>query len=195
MVCCCDIVIALKSAQFLSKLLICCSRIEMCVWKLIRIVLQYAPTIHHVSNSPTNKYHFRFSLSEVKLGMVPATISPYVIRKIGYSQSKKMFVLGSPINGDVAKQINLVHFIAENENELQKYLETSLKNLQLCSPNAVARAKQLCDEVQPIDYKTIQMSVDLLSEIRKSKDVGIGVSALLNREQPAWAKDELVARL
>ena len=73
----------------------------------------------------------RFALSEVKLGMVPATISPYVIRKIGYSHAKKMFVMGTLVSAEEAKSAGLVHYVCADKLQVQNVANNILKSLKV----------------------------------------------------------------
>ena len=84
----------------------------------------------------------QFSLSEVRLGIIPACIGPFVTAKIGPSLARALFVGASRFQGAKAKEMGLIHEVAANLNELKALEEKYLENLLQCGPNALVAAKK-----------------------------------------------------
>src|SRR6202043_1960351 len=84
----------------------------------------------------------RFAFSEVKLGIAPAVISPYVIRKIGESHARVLFVTGDSFSAARAKEIGLVHFVTPVE-ELDAAVEKTVRELLSSAPQALRACKAL----------------------------------------------------
>ena len=137
-----------------------------------------------------------FALSEVRLGMIPATISPHVVRKIGVNNSRRLFLTGEKFSASKAKEYGLVNDVVE-QDKLRSYLEGIIKQQSLCAPIAVARAKNLISMVEnkPVTTELIRATVDELVSIRTGPEIREGAAALFNKRKPQWAKDTLKAKL
>eukprot|EP01060_Flectonema_neradi_P002145 TRINITY_DN112_c3_g1_i1.p1 TRINITY_DN112_c3_g1~~TRINITY_DN112_c3_g1_i1.p1 ORF type:complete len:282 (+),score=45.41 TRINITY_DN112_c3_g1_i1:54-899(+) len=137
-----------------------------------------------------------FALSEVRLGMIPATISPHVVRKIGVNNSRRLFLTGEKFSASKAKEYGLVNEIVEPE-KMKSFLEGLIKQQSLCAPIAVARAKNLITLVEnkPVTEELIRITVDELVSIRTGPEIREGAAALFNKRKPQWAKDGLRAKL
>ena len=128
-----------------------------------------------------------FCLSEVKLGLIPAVISPYVIAAIGERAAKRYFVTAERFNADTALRLGLVHelFEAEQlESEAEKIIDAILAN----GPVAVYEAKKLIAKVanQPIEEEIIRFTAQKISDIRASAEGKEGVTAFLEKRSPNW---------
>src|SRR5690554_5999337 len=99
-----------------------------------------------------------FCLSEVKIGLIPAVISPYVMRAIGTRQARRYMLTAERFNAETAQQVGLVHAVVD---DLQLALQPLLDALVANSPAAVAAAKQLvlAIEQQPLNAKTRQLTI------------------------------------
>jgi methylglutaconyl-CoA hydratase len=132
----------------------------------------------------------KFSLSEVKIGLVPACISPYLIKKVGEGAMKELFITGKRFDPDKALSINLINFKVPHEKLLDFTLEKA-KELFLCGPNAMAICKQLFLKVPEMDIKTAyDYTTNLVAELRISKEAQEGMKAFLNKKTPSWQKIE-----
>lgn len=128
-----------------------------------------------------------FCLSEVKLGLIPATISPYVIRAMGARQAHRYFLTAEVFTADVAKQIGFVHdSVAESELDLA--VDSLVKNLVNASPNAVKVCKKLVQDVvfAEIDDALIADTVASIADIRASDEGKEGVQSFLQKRKPNW---------
>lgn len=128
-----------------------------------------------------------FCLSEVKLGLIPATISPYVVNAIGQKASRRYFQTAERFFADKAQQIGLVDEIyplTELDSAVADMVNTLLAN----SPLAVRQAKQLAFDVayQNIDETLIKATSERIAAIRVSEEGQEGLTAFFEKRQPAW---------
>lgn len=128
-----------------------------------------------------------FCLSEVKLGLIPATISPYVIRAMGTRAAHRYFLTAEVFDAVEAKAIGFVHEVV-GENELSEKVAQLVKNLVNASPNAVKTCKQLLQFVAytEIDDKLIADTVAGIADIRASDEGKEGVQSFLQNRKPHW---------
>jgi methylglutaconyl-CoA hydratase len=129
----------------------------------------------------------QFALSEVRLGLIPATISPYVVAAIGPRQARRWFLTGEAFDAHTAHAIGLIHVVSAPE-KLEEIVERQIDLVLRAGPNAVREAKQLIRAVHPqIDKDLLaQSTATLLARLRVSPEGQEGVSAFLERRKPAW---------
>lgn len=84
-----------------------------------------------------------FTLSEVKLGLLPATISPYVVARIGPAQARRYFLTAERFDAETARRIGLVHELVDDEEGLDEWASTFRKRITEGSPSAIAASKDL----------------------------------------------------
>jgi methylglutaconyl-CoA hydratase len=128
-----------------------------------------------------------FSLSEVKIGIVPACISPYVIKRVGEYGARELMLTGRRINGSEAQSFGLVNKSLP-ANELDAYVTGVIELLLSSGPKAVAQCKVLIDQV------TNQISLDealsytakMIADIRASDEGQEGMAAFLGKRSPNW---------
>lgn len=131
----------------------------------------------------------RFGLTEVRLGLVPAVISPYVVSKIGKSNAHAFFLSGIRFGADKAKEMGLVHQTCEGD-ELNVEFERILDGFLKAGPQASVKAKELLNQIgNPIDEKTIDLTCKFISNIRVSIEAQEGMNALLQKRAPNWVKE------
>ncbi|TQV77510.1 enoyl-CoA hydratase/isomerase family protein [Aliikangiella marina] len=128
-----------------------------------------------------------FCLSEVKLGLIPAVISPYVVKAIGERNAKRYFATAESFNASEAKHIGLVHKVIRVESfdaEVNDYLQKMLSN----GPNAMYQAKRLVEFVynKPINEELIRETAQRIADTRASKEGKEGVSAFLEKRPAQW---------
>jgi len=134
-----------------------------------------------------------FSLSEVKLGLIPATIGPVVMRKIGYSQARRLYLTGKRFSSHDAKAIGLIHEVIPASSFLS-VTQDYIKELESCGPSAVREAKKLIREMAGSDLWTsdiTETTSKVLSRIRVGAEAQEGVRAFLERRSPSW-KEALI---
>ncbi|MCJ8296571.1 MAG: enoyl-CoA hydratase/isomerase family protein [Colwellia sp.] len=128
-----------------------------------------------------------FCLSEVKLGLIPATISPYVVNAIGLKASRRYFQTAERFFAAKAMQIGLVDEVVDAE-ELTPAVEKMINTLLSNSPQAMRQAKQLAFDVayQKIDEHLLSDTSARIASIRVSNEGQEGLSAFFEKRSPAW---------
>jgi len=129
----------------------------------------------------------KFSLSEVRLGLLPATISPYVVRKIGESAARRYFLTAEVFEAAEAQKIGLVHEIVPYA-ELAEAAGWLLKRLREGGPEAQAASKRLIARVAgaPIDTALMEDTAARIADARASAEGKEGVEAFLGKRLPNW---------
>lgn len=111
-----------------------------------------------------------FCLSEVKLGLVPAVISPYLIEAIGLRPAKQLMLSAEKISATTAMQLGLVHQVV-SPLELNEQVNANIKNLLTNAPSALRAVKKLCRDIGTIDPNArVKFTAELLSQIRSSPE-------------------------
>lgn len=129
-----------------------------------------------------------WAFSEVKLGIAPAVISPYVLAKIGRGHARALFLTGERFTTERAVQIGLAHFMVEPE-ELDAEVERVVKEILSSSPRAIMRAKELIAEVPALSPSdAMSATVNAISALRTSPEGQEGLRAFLERRKPGWVE-------
>jgi methylglutaconyl-CoA hydratase len=128
-----------------------------------------------------------FCLSEVKLGLIPATISPYVIKAMGEQASRRYFLTAERFDAQKARRIGFAHEVVAPE-ALDATVAGIVKCLVSNSPNAVREAKKLVREVvgQQVDDALLADTANRIAEIRASLEGREGVASFLEKRKPTW---------
>jgi methylglutaconyl-CoA hydratase len=129
----------------------------------------------------------QFGLSEVKLGILPAVISPYVIAKIGQTHARALFLTGERFDADRAHQIGLVHRVVDTEEELNAAVYETVTQLKTSGPEAVRECKKLIAHVASHERAdAIPYTIDAIAARRVSEEGQEGMRAFLNKGLAAW---------
>ncbi|QIO05812.1 enoyl-CoA hydratase/isomerase family protein [Acinetobacter shaoyimingii] len=131
----------------------------------------------------------KFATSEVRLGLAPSTISPYVIRAIGARQASRYFLTAERINVEQAKAIGLVHEISTPES-LDAKVDEIVQNILLGGPEAQASSKALIRMVdhQEVTEDLLHKTAQHIAHVRQGAEAKNGLTAFLNKQSPAWIK-------
>jgi len=132
----------------------------------------------------------KFSFSEVKIGVVPACIGPYVIRKMGEGKARELFITGERMKADRAFEVGLVNKVV-NDDHLDGEVDELLKAILTSGPEAVAMAKKLVSEVPlmtPDQFKPF--TAEMIARLRISDEGQEGMDAFLNKRKPNWITEE-----
>ncbi|MBR9870725.1 MAG: gamma-carboxygeranoyl-CoA hydratase [Gammaproteobacteria bacterium] len=129
-----------------------------------------------------------FCLSEVKLGLIPAAISPYVVRAIGERQARRYFLSAEVFSASEAQQFGLVHMVCDDEQALQARCDELLKQMANNGPEAMKAAKDLVFAVshKPITADLIDDTAQRIADIRVGAEGQEGLSAFLNKRKASW---------
>ncbi len=130
-----------------------------------------------------------FSLSEVKIGLIPATISPYVMQAIGTRAARRYFLTGERFDAATALSLGLLSQVV-NESELDATIDDLCEALLANSPAAINAAKALIQDYdnQPIDDVLTADSCKRIADIRVSDEGQEGLQAFLEKRPPNWVK-------
>jgi len=130
-----------------------------------------------------------FSLSEVKIGIVPACISPYVIKRVGEYGARELMLTGRRINGQEAENYKLVNKSLPAD-QVEHYIDTMVQMLLTSGPAAITHCKNLIDKVvNHIDLnEALTFTAQMIAEIRASDEGQEGMAAFLEKRKPGWVE-------
>ncbi len=130
-----------------------------------------------------------FSLSEVKIGIVPACISPYVIKRVGEYSARELMLTGRRITGTEAENYKLVNKSLPTD-QIELYIDQMVQMLLTSGPAAIAHCKSLIDNVvNHIDLnEALTYTAKMIAEIRASDEGQEGMAAFLEKRKPHWVK-------
>lgn len=130
-----------------------------------------------------------FSLSEVKIGIVPACISPFVIKRVGEYGAKELMLTGRRINGREAEWFRLVNKSLP-ASDLEDYLDKMIEMLLTSGPKAVTHCKVLIDQISNkiTLEEALTYTAKMIAEIRSSEEGQEGMAAFLEKRKPNWIK-------
>jgi methylglutaconyl-CoA hydratase len=133
----------------------------------------------------------KFCFSEVRLGLIPATIAPYVVRAIGSRQARALFATGRIFDAAYAERAGLVSEVVADRAELEAAHDRIAREILACAPGAVADAKRLVEEVfaEPIDHDLMDFTARRIAAARVSEEGQEGVRAFLERRPARWTED------
>ena len=129
----------------------------------------------------------RFCLSEVRIGLIPATISPYVIKAMGEQAARRYFLTAERFSAQEALRLSLVHE-AVAPDALDAGVERLVDALLAASPDAVSEAQRLVREMggRPVDDAVVADTVARIADIRASAQGREGVQSFLEKRKPSW---------
>jgi methylglutaconyl-CoA hydratase len=131
----------------------------------------------------------KFGLSEVKLGILPAVISPYLIAKIGTTHARALFLTGERFDAERALRIGLVHRIVDEAEGLDAAVADTVKVLKNSGPEAVRACKELIAFVGSNEpAESIPYTIEAIAARRVSSEGQQGMQAFLKKEKAPWAK-------
>ena len=132
----------------------------------------------------------KFSLSEVKIGLIPACIGPYVIRKVGPGKAKEFFLTGERMTAERALQAGFVNKVVPAD-ELDEAVDELVGKLMTSGPDAISYAKKLIDRVPGMGWEEVKRyTADMIAEIRVGDEAQEGCAAFLEKRKPGWAEEK-----
>jgi methylglutaconyl-CoA hydratase len=136
----------------------------------------------------------RFGFPEVRLGLVPATISPFVIAKIGEGNARAQFALGERISAAEARRLGLVDRVVDGAPALDEAVDAAVRSILAGAPAAVREAKALARSMRgigdPAAAGVAERTARLLADRRGSAEAAEGLDAFADGRRPAWAPGE-----
>lgn len=131
----------------------------------------------------------KFGLTEVRLGLIPATISPFVIRRIGANASRRWMLSGRRFSALQGQQIGLVQMLVQI-SELDSALDSEIAGYLQCAPDAVAAAKALISTVSGLPLpEACEQTPELLANTWETSEAAEGISAFFEKRAPAWRNE------
>ncbi|MCA1367352.1 crotonase/enoyl-CoA hydratase family protein [Bradyrhizobium sp. BRP14] len=128
----------------------------------------------------------KFGLTETRLGLIPATISPYVVARIGEARARPLFMSARIFGAEEAKTAGLVSMVV-NVASLDVAVEAEVASFLTAAPGAVGRAKRLARSLgTPITDAVIAATIEQLAETWETEEAREGVSAFFERREPSW---------
>ena len=135
----------------------------------------------------------RIALSEAKLGILPAVIGPYVYRRVGSAQFRRLAMLAGRFDGREALNIGMIDQVSTSSEESAEMVDAAIATVMSTGPVAVTEAKRLVqtfDRWHGTDEDLRRWTLDKTSEMRGSPEGQEGLSAFLDRRPPAWSPED-----
>ncbi len=129
-----------------------------------------------------------FAFSEVRLGLTPAVISPYIIRKIGESASKLLMLTGERFSAEQALEFGLVHKVSV-QGDVESTVRGFTTSLSMGGPEALSMCKKLVNRVSE-DFRenVIEWTAEMIADLRVSDEGQEGMASFLEKRDPEWQK-------
>ncbi len=128
----------------------------------------------------------RFGLSEVKIGLVPACIAPYVVRRTGESRARQYFLTGERFDAVRAREIGLVN-VVEESSALDSAVNELCQKLITSGPEALACCKRLLQEIPGMDFgRAKRFTAEMIAGLRISPEGQEGMASFLEKRKPRW---------
>lgn len=133
----------------------------------------------------------KLGMPETTLGIAPAQIAPYVVKRIGLTRAKQMALTGERINGEMAYQLGIAQYLATSTQQLIELLESVIQQVERCGPKACAATKKIMHEVgQKDEDEMIEFSADIFSKLNKQDEGREGHRAFVEKRKPIWTAEK-----
>lgn len=132
----------------------------------------------------------KFAFSEVKLGLIPATIAPYVVEAVGARTARALFMTGDLFDAEAAREFGLVGHVLGSADEIDGFVAEMSKTMKLCAPGAVGDSKRLVHDVagKEISHDLMQETARRIARARVSAEGQEGVRAFLDKRRASWTE-------
>ena len=132
----------------------------------------------------------KFAFSEVKLGLIPGTIAPYVVEAVGARTARALFMTADLFDADAAKAFGLIGHVLDSAAEIDGFIAGLASSMKACAPGAVGDAKRLVNHVagHRIDHALMEETAKRIARARVSPEGQEGVRAFLDKLKPGWTQ-------
>jgi isohexenylglutaconyl-CoA hydratase len=128
----------------------------------------------------------QFGMPEVRLGVAPSYISPFVLQRLGLTRARELMLTGRRFNGKKAQEYGLVH-IACGDNEIEHFMEDQLEEIRQCAPEAIAAVKELIWTVYDASLdETLDYRANLINSLRQGAEAQEGMLAFVQKRPAKW---------
>jgi len=129
----------------------------------------------------------QFGFTEVKLGIIPAIIAPFVIARVGPGRAREFFITGERFLAPVALNIGLIQHVATHEAALDGLIDSKISQILTSAPGAIAAAKELVFGVAARTLaSSLEFAADAIARARTADEGQAGMQAFLERQKPPW---------
>src|SRR5437868_7714191 len=129
----------------------------------------------------------QFGFTEVKLGIIPAIIAPFVIARVGPGRAREFFITGERFLAPVALNIGLIQHVAAHELALDALIDSKISQILTSAPGAIAAAKELIFGVAARNLESsLEFAAEAIAMARASAEGQAGMQAFLERHKPPW---------
>lgn len=130
----------------------------------------------------------KLGLPETGLGLPPAQIAPFLVRRLGLSQARRLAVTGARLDGVQAHALGLAHELVHDDDELAAVLERVLGEIRSCAPGAVAATKHLMLQVGAVDHeRLLDEGAERFAAAARGPEGIEGMTAFIGKRKPRWA--------
>lgn len=131
-----------------------------------------------------------FALSEVRLGLIPAVISPYIVEAIGARNARRYFLTAERFDAEEAYRMGLIHILVDDVHLLAEARDRLIEHIYQAAPGAIAAAKEL---IYAVSYREMgdaleEMTADRIARQRVTAEANEGIDAFFNKRKPRWGE-------
>jgi len=142
-----------------------------------------------VSDTVIASQNSKFGLTETRLGLIPATIGPFVIKKLGESFGRNVFFSGKIFDAHLAYKMGLVHYICEDKKEIDLLKSQEIDNILKCSPEAIKKSKELLKNLTGEKAESFfELTTNILANSWDSTEGKQGIQAFFEKRPAPWVK-------
>ncbi len=131
----------------------------------------------------------KFGLTETRLGLIPATIGPFVLKKLGESYGRNVFFSGKIFDAELAYKMGLIHYVCKDIKEIQSLKLQEIDNILKCSPDAIKKSKELLKSLTGEKAENFfEITTNILANSWESEEGKQGIKAFFERKPAPWVK-------
>ena len=140
-----------------------------------------------VSDTVIASSNAKFGLTETRLGLMPATIGPFVMKKLGESHGRNLFFSGKIFDAMTAHKSGLVHYFCEDTQEIETLVDSEISNIMKCAPGAIRKSKELSQKLsgeRPEEF--LDLTINILADSWESTEGKEGIKAFFEKSKAPW---------